>query len=142
MKIYVAAPLGHAVLATFVADELVRLGHDVTSRWHRRVAVALEDGPVQDPVSPNERLSVLDANLRDLNGAATVVALTHVGEPRATFSEIGYAVARGKRVVWVQSWDGRGRNILDEHGLVDRLVIGGGGPNLVALLESALKRAA
>lgn len=156
LRVYVAAPLAHAVLACFVADELSRLGHAIVSRWHRRVVgasnvlVAAERDAEAVTIgvsAPNERSARLDAlngNLLDLDEAEAVVALAHVGEPRATIAEIGYILGfgslreEGPTVVWVQGTDGRGRNLFDAHQYVRRVVVGAGRPNLVEQVAEAL----
>lgn len=121
--VYVAAPLGAAHLATWVADELVRRGFDVVSRWHRWVG---EAGQTSDPVDDTAREHILESNLEDLNRADVVVALTQVGTPRATFCEIAWALGNGLPVVWVSGPQGAGRCIFDAHRLVRRVVLEAG----------------
>lgn len=105
--VYIAAPLGEARVAKMVAEELTQSGVHVCSTWH-----ATATGSV-DPAAWGERVAVLAANLRDLEKADLVLALTAQGRPRATLSEIGYALALGREIVWLQGEAGEGGNIFD-----------------------------
>ncbi len=110
MKIYIAAPLACSDSANYLADLLKIQGHTIVSKWHRLVG-----GQMSDPVNVQERELCLSGNLFDMSFCDWVVALTNMGTPRGTLSEIGWAIGHGKRVVWVQGLDGAGANIFDVH---------------------------
>ncbi len=119
MRLYFAAPLAWAGYAREVSAEVSRVGgHGIVSSWHDRVL----PGAV-DPSAAEERSAILLANLADLRAAGAVVALTHVGTPRATFGELGFALALGKPVVWCHGAGGEGRCILDADHMVRRIVV-------------------
>lgn len=122
MRLYVAAALAWAGYARELSCEISRAtGCGIVSSWHDR---ALCTGTT-DPLDADARLRILDANTAELDDADAVVALCHVGAPRATFGEIAYALARGIPVVWTHATDGVGRNIWDAHRLVQRVRVPG-----------------
>lgn len=96
--IYIAAPLSQASKCEALAAILRERGHFPVSSWHRVVTKLGLSADASDTV---ERKRVLDQNLRDLEAADMVVAITCDGLPRSTFFEIGYACKAGKPVVWV-----------------------------------------
>jgi hypothetical protein len=108
-KIYVAAPLGQSALADTMAGDLRVHGHVITSKWHRDATSWL------DPADGHTRLLVLRSNIVDLLAVDCVVACTGEGNPRATYGEIGFALARWIPVVWWQGANGEGANIFDAH---------------------------
>ena len=110
MRIYIAAPLACGYLARHAADSLRAERHTVLSTWH-------EIDRSGDPLEHGSRLGQLAANLSELDAADVVVALMSHGTPRATNVEIGYAIARGKRVVW-QANNGENANLFNAHPLV------------------------
>jgi nucleoside 2-deoxyribosyltransferase len=118
MRIYIAAPLAQAPAANEAALRLEAHGHEVVSSWHRVVS---SEGWQSDPEPDRVRARILSENLADLDGAEAVLALCHEGTPRATFAEIGYALARGLTVVWSHGSERQGRNIFDAHPLVRRV---------------------
>ena len=115
--VYIAAPLGHAPLASALARELRGWGHSITSRWHDAIAPLR---PRVDPIQEVVRFTVLANNLVDLTRADCVVALLHRGKPKATLCEVGWALARQKPVIWFHDDRPRTRNVFDSHGLVLR----------------------
>lgn len=122
-SVYVAMPLSEAGSARALADRLRFAGFGVTSRWHDDVAPA---GAV-DPHTRQARRHCLYENLRDLERANVLVANTCLGVPGATLGELAYALAIGRRVIWVQPpsrrADGvRHSNIFDAHDAVDVVV--------------------
>lgn len=114
--VYVAAPLAMAALANRVAVALANAGHEVCSHWHN-------GGVVKESRDPVERHAALMDNIADMSEALAVVALTHIDNPRATYGEIGWALASGKSVIWVQGTEGDGSNLFDAHPLVERLFV-------------------
>lgn len=112
-RVYLAAPLLRAADCRYVARLLTDRGIQITSTWHSTEART-------DPWSELARIQILTANLIDLDRSDLVLALTTHYVPRATFSEVGYAIAQGKRVVWLHAADGTGRQMFDAHALVSR----------------------
>jgi len=108
LNIYVAAPITQVHVACLIAQALTADGFTVTSSWH-----SLVQSTDRSPLDPRVRQDVLATNLSDLHRAALVVAWTGAGIPKATYSEIGWALARGKRVVWIQNSEGGETNIFD-----------------------------
>lgn len=116
MRLYIAAPLGEAKEARTVAGSLASVGHIIDSTWHR------EGGDVADAADGATRLDRLTQNIIDLNAAEAVVALMSWGNPRATNCEIGYALAKGKRVIWLDCTSYHtNANIFDAHPLVTQV---------------------
>lgn len=95
LSVYMAASRDCAGRADSLAKELTRAGVRIVSRWH--------DGQIRlvDPHDPAVRQQILRDNLSDLDAAGVVVALMDDGKPRATYAEIGYALAEGKMVLWL-----------------------------------------
>jgi nucleoside 2-deoxyribosyltransferase len=118
MKVYIAAPLSEFEFATLVAAEAGHAGLQVVSRWHDEVGQGAVDPPETDT-----RRVYLRANLKDLLECDAMIALCNAGNPRATFSEIGWALATDRAVVWVQGPDGEGRNLFGAHPLAHRVVL-------------------
>ena len=113
-RVYIAAPLLRAADCRYVARLLAEREVETCSTWH-----ATEERT--DPWSELARVQILAANLSDLDRSDLVLALTTHYVPRATFSEVGYAIAQGKRVVWLHAADGTGRQMFDAHHLVSRV---------------------
>lgn len=115
--IYVASPIGQVTVAREVAGGLRRWGITVTSRWHDTTGLG-----ERDPELDSDRRSILTANLEDIARCDVLLALTHRGTPRATFGEIGWALATGKDVVWIHGI-GDGRCLFDAHPRVQRVLL-------------------
>lgn len=121
MRVYIATALANFQLANRWGTKLRDAGHEVASRWHvsvREMTARTEVMP-RDPLSEAERVTVLRANVNDLMSSDAVLAITQDDAGKATYCEIGYALAAGIRVIWLQS-EGRGRNIFDADTLVTR----------------------
>jgi nucleoside 2-deoxyribosyltransferase len=106
VRIYVAAALGEAHVARLIANVLANHGYAVCSHWHGLCLVS-------EVTDPRARRECLAENLADLTRCDVVVAWTAAGVPRATYGEIGYALALGKRVVWIQGERAEGACIFD-----------------------------
>lgn len=118
MELYVAASRDCAGQADEVAKRLRELGATVVSRWH--------DGQIKlvDPADRDVRNKILAANLEDLRRCSAVVALMHSGSPKATYAEIGWALAQKRRVFWIGPGEGADDPlacIFDAHPAVIRL---------------------
>jgi len=115
--IYIAAPLACFEHAASLAATLRAHGYVITSRWHDEVTSGSSD-----PERDEERRAVLDYNLADLDAATVVVAhlagVTDERRPRATWAEVGYALAKGKRVIWCRGPSAHARMLFDAHELV------------------------
>jgi len=106
MSLYIAAPLAQAHVARLLAAALTRAGFAIVSSWHATAATA-------DPTAHHERQATLRDNLAEIQRCSAMVAWTAEGTPRATLCEIGWALALGRPVVWVQGPEGEGANIFD-----------------------------
>lgn len=95
LRVYVAASRDVAGEADAMAKRLASAAVRITSRWH------VNETKLVDPSVHDARREVLVSNLADLTGSDVVVALMDRGKPRATYAEIGYALASGQAVVWV-----------------------------------------
>lgn len=95
LRIYVAAPRALAGRANAFAKDLRANGQEVVSRWH------VDGDPIVDPKSSDFRQKVLFENTVDLCQCDVLVALMDSGNPRATYCEIGYALAMEKHVIWI-----------------------------------------
>lgn len=112
-KVYLAGALARASFIETVAARLRPL-FDVVSGWHGRAK-----GP-RDPRDEAERGAICAANLAELVRADVVIVMVDDGEPRATYGELGFALALCKPCIFVHD-SGTGRCILDAHWLVVRL---------------------
>jgi nucleoside 2-deoxyribosyltransferase len=113
MKIYIATALGNFQEARDWAEKFRAAGHKVTSKWIDSV-----DSESIDPTLFESRYEILTSNLYDLKSADVVFVITRDESGKATYSEIGYALALGMRVVWfIPGYIGG--NIFDVHSLVD-----------------------
>jgi hypothetical protein len=93
--VYVAASREVAQEADRLASDLRARGYNVVSKWHMNVTA-----PIVDPSQHKVRQDILAANLKDMDEADVVVALMLEGKPKATYAEIGYALADGQLIVW------------------------------------------
>lgn len=119
LKVYLAGPIGECAAVCRFADEVNAIpGLMVVSDWHYE---KVRTGDLFDPGDQATRAQVLDRNLVQMAVADVVVAITGRGTPRATFGEIGWTLAMGKPVVWLQRRNGDGGNIFDVHKLVTRV---------------------
>jgi nucleoside 2-deoxyribosyltransferase len=109
--------MGEAHVADLLRALLDRAGFHVVSRWTDRLRT--------QSVRPSreEMAAIHRANSAELDDADLVVAWTAAGTPRATYSEIGYALARGKPVLWLQGPNGEGSNSYDTEALVRVLAV-------------------
>ena len=105
--VYIAAPLGEYRTARDLAGVARGLGFVVASTWHDTV-----DGSVETS-DPARRKALAATCVKELGRADAVLAWTARGTPRATLSEIGYALAFGKPVLWMQGPAGAGGNVFD-----------------------------
>lgn len=113
-SVYLAAALSTAERVEAIASRL-RDSFRVVSTWHARNKVG-----ARDPRNHELREAICQQNLAELCGADVIVCLVDEGEPRATYGELGYALALCKGAV-VAHDSGTGRCILDAHPLVVRL---------------------
>lgn len=104
--IYLASALANAQTMENYACSLRAANYKVVSKWHG----AVKPGAL-DPESLIIRADILISNLNDIEEADLIIADTCYGIPCATFSEIGYAIALKKKVIWLQpaSFTGVGR---------------------------------
>lgn len=115
MNIYLACALNCSDQARGIARILEMGGHIIVSSWHDTAKESF------DPSDDVVRGRILRTNLADLETAQVVIVFAHIGNPRATYCEAGYALAIGKRLVWVHNDSGDSRNIFDAHSDVTRL---------------------
>lgn len=95
LKVYIAASREAAGDADVIAGKLQADDLLVVSHWH------VNETKLVDPSNAQTRHDILKANLVDLEDADVVVALMDRCNPKATYAEIGYALAEGSLVVWV-----------------------------------------
>lgn len=95
VRVYVAGSRDIAGQADRLADFLRSDEVEITSKWH------VNETKLVDPSDGDVRRKILRSNLEDLEKADFVVALMTSGKPKATYAEIGYALAEGKPVVWI-----------------------------------------
>jgi nucleoside 2-deoxyribosyltransferase len=95
-----------------LATHLVQRGFDVVTTWHRqRVA--------KYPRSFDDREAALAINVAALDAADAIVMVAPDGtKPRSAFAELGYAIAKGKPVVWLAGRQQNTRCMFDAHDLV------------------------
>lgn len=115
IRVYVASPSENGTRAQLVAEHLARILPEakVVSTWH-------SNGPVvKYPHDAAKRSEQLGINLADLARATVFVCLTNcAAEPKTTFAELGYAIARGLPVVWVTDGLDGSMCLFDAHELV------------------------
>lgn len=100
LRVYMAASRDFAGDADAMGKRLTSESVRIVSKWH------LNETKLVDPASHLVRQDILAANLADLTGCDVVVALMDRGAPRATYAEIGYALAAGHWVIWVKPEEG------------------------------------
>ena len=116
LRVYIAGGRDLAGLADSIAADLSKLGVTVVSTWH------VGQDKLVDPAAHETRATILAKNLADLKQADVVLALMFDGKPRATFGEIGHALADGARVVWwAKDGDDERACIFDAHPSVTRV---------------------
>jgi hypothetical protein len=102
MKVYLAAAYERNPEMRVIRDQLVQLGHEVTSRWidqHGGEDLAPIEG-VGLNTSPGVYVKFAYKDLDDVDAAETVVHFTGGGRG-GRHTEFGYALARGKALVLV-----------------------------------------
>lgn len=114
IRVYLAAALARARHVEAIAAGL-RQHVEIVSGWHSRT-----NGSRRDPRDDEERTAICALNLAELVTADVVVVMVDDGEPRATYGELGYALALCKPVVFVHAGQ-VGRCILDAHSFVVKL---------------------
>lgn len=121
MRVYIATSLANFREAYAWAGKLRRSGHEVTSGWIEAVQAVILSTRLapRDPLSEAERKKILRTNVNELMSSDAVLAITQDDAGKATYCEIGFALAVGIRVIWLQS-EGGGRNIFDADTLVTR----------------------
>lgn len=113
LRVYVAAPLAYKMRAAEVANGLSSAGFEVVSSW---IPAALkEDGELRNF---RARFTRQAQNEHDIMRADVLVALTAEGRPKATFAEIGFALALECPILWFQGAGGEGENLFDANMLV------------------------
>lgn len=112
LRVYVAAPRGEAYVAALLGEQLIHAGFTLVSRWVERFHAQ------GDHVTREQLAAIHRANQAELASADLVVAWTAEGEPKATYGEIGQALALGTRVLWIQGPGGAGGNSYDTERLV------------------------
>lgn len=134
ISIYIAAPLGEAGRACEVARKMSGANFRVNSMWHWNVMDAQrETGCAIEDSEGAARREDLEKNLADLRDADVVLVLLDRGRGRCTLVEIGYALALGKRVVWLGE-----RNLADAHPNVTYVETEGAA--IEACLKTGVKR--
>lgn len=97
MRIYIAMPLSRAEYAQATCSHLSSSGFEVVSSWHSTKLT-------EDPASHDARSKIVtDTLFPELDACDALLVDTREGYPCGTFVEIGYALARGADVVWVQN---------------------------------------
>ncbi len=113
LRVYVAGPLAYAMRSAEVAEGLTSAGFEVVSSW---IPAALaENGELRNLQARATRQA---QNEQDIRRADVLLALTAEGTPRATFAEIGFALALECPVLWFQGVAGEGENLFDANMLV------------------------
>lgn len=131
MKLYMAGPYGEALRVNAIGNELSVYGaHYILSTWHVNPLPA-------EAVDDSVLAAGMWQDIAQLERCEVVVAVTSRGTPRATYSEIGWALARGKSVVWVHGPERAGTNVFAQHGLVQRVQDDGG--DLRVLVDAILR---
>lgn len=113
-RVYIAAPIRESERAREFAAILRMSNIKVISSWH-------DSGDDTDPIDDDAREEIWDTCRAELDKARIILAITDRGRPRAAFTEIGYALGRGKPIVWLSAPDQTGRNIADADSLVTRV---------------------
>lgn len=129
--VYIASALSAVRVARHASKILSRSGLYVSSTWH--VACVSE----KDPTDEDTRSKMLAQNLAELERADVLVALCETGQPRCCFTEVGYALAIGKSIVYRVGLLGEGRCLIDSHPRVVRIRVG---DDLETAIERALDR--
>ncbi len=104
MRIYVASRFSRAAEAQNVADNLTKMGHEVTSRWH-----APDWTGIQEPISNRRSAKNTDVAVADMNDIFRADAMVQLGEDPNNLPanagrggrhvELGIALGSGKPVV-------------------------------------------
>lgn len=97
-RIYLASRFGNAALMQMLRDELVRLGHEVTSSWIDCGVTPEDDARRDVDPDPSERASWAHADIDDLKRADTLVLIDPSGRRGGCYVEQGYAMALGHDV--------------------------------------------
>lgn len=104
-KIYIAAPMDQYKAARLTASNLKDCGHTITSTWHDLVG-----NDTVEPSTRGDRQKILIQCMAEVDEADGVYFLSGYGTPRCALVEVGYALAKGKRVAFSTP-----HNIADSH---------------------------
>lgn len=96
LRIYVAGALDALDVASSYASALRLAGHVVVSTWHDTVPKYSKD-----PLDMKARRAILETETQQIESCDLMLVDTRLGTPAGTFSEVGFAVALKKRIVWV-----------------------------------------
>lgn len=111
--VYVASAFGVYAEAHRLAVALTDARFEVASRWH-----GLAKNGEKETSDAALKRSRMVMNLADLARSDVMVFWTATGTPRAGYVEVGYALARGIPILWVQDGSGAGSCLADGHPLV------------------------
>ncbi len=135
--VYISAALPEVEYANEVALHLKRQGVENTAGW---IAKTIALGEQIDPTDEAMRKAILADNMADVQRATAVVLLANVGVPRAAHWDACYGYGLGKRVFWVHSQSGRGRNLWDVAPGISRMQEGMDAKQTAAKLVSRISR--
>lgn len=103
VRVYVAAAFGEHERAELVAGKLRLQGHEVVSSWHAPKLLK----QWTDPVTKHGKAAAWAVCKSEIREASHMVFLAALGNPRAAYCEVGYAIALGEEccergeVYWV-----------------------------------------
>ena len=103
MKIYLASSFELMTRVRVLAHVLEESGHEITRKWWERdYKTTLGEMGDEEWYSREEVRGVCKANFDAIDHADAVILVCPVGEPRkfnGANVEVGYAIAKGKRVL-------------------------------------------
>lgn len=110
MRLYLAGALSTFPQIRTLAKLLEGQGHRVVSSWQDVVY----EGQT-DPVLGKARQQIAMACCDEIDLADVVIVRVHEGAPRGTYFEAGYAIAKGKPVIWLTNVQHMGCPAFDSH---------------------------
>lgn len=110
MRLYLAGALATFPQIRTLAKLLEAQGHRVVSSWQD----AVYEGQ-SDPRNALARQKIALACCEEIDLADVTIVRVHEGSPRGAYFEAGYAIAKGKPVIWLTNEEHLGCPAFDAH---------------------------
>lgn len=134
VRAYLASAYGNYGLVGEWAQDLSR-NLTIVSTWH---AIPFADDRTDEALTDEAYREIGERNLEEIRACDVLIAFMATGSPEATYAEIGYALALGKRVVYVHAGKRGRKRVLDTLPQVRRVDLAIERSPIAAIVNAAL----